>query len=164
MPNTKWTMIVNGLYNPYEPSTSSIVDERLWYHERGQLIGRIYRDYVTISSYDRPIRLPFYFMETNNTANFAEVVENNYDAIVGLLEWALNGNESFLNICKSNGLIRARQYSVSFGRKNEPGKLLIGATNRSLYEGELNLHESEFHLRFELEPDPIWLKSLAPKA
>lgn len=159
------SMNVVGLYNP----NMSIRSNRISYSDtfihqtfNGKNLIRAsgYQDQLILTSYGQPIQMQFNFKAIDET-EFSLAVENKYDVIIGLNNMVHHENSyrEFLNVSMSTGLITARQYSVGFNGKKQPGKLFIGGINRSSYEGEINLHKSRGIYQFQLKLDYVTLGS-----
>lgn len=126
---TSDSMHVDRIYNPADSRVSTIPHP----NDREQSrVGTKYLDQLTISSYGQQKMVPFFFYGFNKMEEWQQFLGHGYDAALSL--------EPSLSIFKSNGLIRERQFSVSFNGLNQPGNILFGAINSSLYEGQLNFH------------------------
>lgn len=150
-------------YSPYKSSSSSLNDTfQCNYYNTVQYCGPVHRDLMTLESYNRNASFPLFLLVTGGQSDtFQRLIGDKYDVTIGLRRSMPDrSGESFLDVLMSEDLIGAKQFSLSFGGKNKPGKLLFGATNRSLYEGELNLHKSIHFDQFTLNFDRVTLGSL----
>lgn len=160
LPKSQSSNHSNGVYNSRLSYHSSLQYFRSIFHYNvHQFNGETYRDQMSVYSYDRLISFPFFFMATQDTVKFYQVFGREYDAAIGLHSLGSSFRGGFLQALLSSGLIQSKQYSLSFEAKNQPGTLMIGATNGSSYEGQLNLHQSKYPTRFEFKLDRITLGS-----
>lgn len=133
-----------GFYNGVYSMASQFVSRAIAHYEGNRFDGYISKDEFAIisDSYRHTFDIKF-FVVSKDIEKFLEIHDYKYDSIIGLSPSSNStaGHEGFLASLKSKGWINELQFSISFRGKDQAGKILLGATDKNAYHGELNLHE-----------------------